>query len=57
MEEITKHSRRRQMLGQRLGSLSVDQIQDCFRAAGYAPDEIDGYAKTAQDRIAALNSL
>jgi hypothetical protein len=44
-------------LGQRLASLSVDQIHDCFRAAGYTPEEIDGYTKTVQDRIAALNAL
>ena len=59
MEEITKHIplADARWLGQRLASLSVDQIQDCFRAAGYTPEEVEGYAKTVQDRIAALNAL
>ena len=59
MEEITKHIplADAKWLGQRLALLSVDQIQDCFRASGYTPEEVDGYTKTVQDRIAALNAL
>lgn len=59
MEEITKHIplADARWLGQRLVSLSVDQIRDCFRAAGYTPEEIDGYTKAVQNRIAELNAL
>jgi hypothetical protein len=59
MEEITKHIplADAKWLAQRLASLSVDQIQDCFRAAGYTSKEVDGYTKTVQDRIAALKAL
>jgi hypothetical protein len=59
MEEITKHIplADARWLGQRLALLSVDQIHDCFRAAGYTPEEMDGYTKTVQERIAALNAL
>ena len=57
--KITKHIPRgdAKWLGQELGRLSDSQIRDCFRAAGYTPDEIDGYAKTVQKRIQQLNSL
>jgi len=44
-------------LGQLLGRLSEQQIRDCFRAAGYSPEQIDGYTREVQKRIAALNSL
>lgn len=44
-------------LGQLLSRLSADQIRDCFRAAGYSPEEIEGYTKAVQDRIRALNQL
>jgi hypothetical protein len=44
-------------LGELLGSLSVEQIRDCFRAAGYSPAEVDGFTKVVQGRIAVLNSL
>jgi hypothetical protein len=59
MEEITKHIpvADAKWLGQRLAPLSLEQIQDCFRSAGYTPEEVDGYTKTVQDRIAALNAL
>jgi len=42
-------------LGALLSRLSADQIRDCFRAAGYSPEEIEGYTKAVQDRIRALN--
>jgi hypothetical protein len=44
-------------LGQRLSRLSVDQIRDAFRAAGYKPDEIELYTRVVQARIAALVAL
>jgi hypothetical protein len=44
-------------VGQLLGRLSAEQIRDCFRAAGYSPDEVEGLAKVVQGRIAELNQL
>jgi len=44
-------------LGQLLGQLSAEQIRDCFRAAGYSPQEVEGFAKVVQGRIAELNQL
>ena len=44
-------------LGQRLAQLSEDQVRDCFRAAGYSPEEVDGFSKVLRDRISALNAL
>ncbi len=44
-------------LGQRLGLLSEQQIGDCFRAAGYSPEEVEAYTKVVQQRIAELNAL
>ena len=44
-------------VGQLLGRLSAEQIRDCFRAAGYSPDEVEGFAKVVQGRIAELNQL
>ena len=44
-------------LGALLSKLSEGQIRDCFRAAGYSPQEIEGYTKVVQDRIRALNQL
>ena len=44
-------------LGHRLSLLSVHQIRDAFRAAGYKPDEIDLYTRVVQSRIAALLAL
>ena len=57
--KITKQIPRRdaKWLGQELAQLSDSQIRDCFRAAGYTPEEIDGYAKTVEKRIQQLNSL
>jgi hypothetical protein len=40
-----------------LGRLSIEQIRDCFRAAGYSPAEVDGFANVVQQRIADLNRL
>jgi hypothetical protein len=59
METITKHIpiTDARWLGQRLKPLSADQIHDCFRSAGYTPEQIDGYTKAVQSRIAELNEL
>lgn len=59
IENITKHIPRAdaKWLGQRLARLSEDQIHDCFRAAGYSPEQIDAYTKIVQERIAELNAL
>ena len=46
-----------QWIGQLLAQLSPQQIQDAFRAAGYSPDEIEGYTKIVEGRIAELNDL
>jgi hypothetical protein len=59
MENVTKHipPADAKWLGQLLGQLSKEQIRDCFRAAGYSPDEIEGYSQEVEKRIAALNAL
>jgi len=40
-----------------LGQLSDEQIRDCFRAAGYSPDAVEGYTAVIKDRIKDLNQL
>jgi len=40
-----------------LGQLKPQQIRDAFRAAGYPPAEVEGFAKIVEKRIAALNRL
>jgi hypothetical protein len=44
-------------IGNRLSQLSPRQIRDCFRAAGFSPEEIEGYAKIVTQRIEALQKL
>jgi hypothetical protein len=44
-------------LGGLLGELSAEQIRDCFRAAGYSTEEVEGFAKVVEGRIAELNRL
>jgi hypothetical protein len=44
-------------IGQLLSQLSEAQIRDCFRAAGYSPEEVDGFTAELQERIQALNQL
>jgi len=58
-EQIAKHVPRAdaRWLGQRLAQLSEDQLRDCFRAASYAPEEVDGFVRVVQNRIAALAAL
>ena len=59
MEQVTKHIPRAdaKWLGQQLGLLSAEQLRDAFRAAGYTPEQVEGYVKVVQQRIAALNAL
>ena len=44
-------------LGERLAQLSPDQLRDAFRAAGYSPQEVEGFASVLQSRIAQLTEL
>jgi hypothetical protein len=59
MQTVVKHIPRAhaKWMGQLLGQLSAEQIRDCFRAAGYSADEVEGFAKVVQGRIAQLNQL
>jgi hypothetical protein len=59
MEAITKHIPRAdtKWLGQRLSQLSEEQIRDCFRAAGYTPEEVESYTEAVRKRIAELTAL
>jgi hypothetical protein len=59
MEEVAKHIPRAdaKWLGAKLAQLSESQIRDCFRAAGYSPEQIDGFTKVVQQRIAELAAL
>jgi len=44
-------------IGGWLARLSREQIRDAFRAAGYSPDEVEGFACGVEARIAELNRL
>ena len=44
-------------IGDLLARLTPQQIRDAFRAAGYQPTEVEGFAKVVEKRIAALNQL
>src|SRR6185295_10737044 len=44
-------------IGNRLGQFSATQIGDCFRAAGFSPDDVEVYTKTVMKRIAELKKL
>ena len=59
MESIVKHVpiADARWIGNRLGQLSRNQIRDCFRAAGFSPDEVEMYAQVVMQRIAALKNL
>jgi len=59
MEGIVKKIPREhaKWVGQLLGRLSAEQIRDSFRAAGYSPEEVEGFAQVVQGRIAELNQL
>jgi hypothetical protein len=59
MQAITKHIPRAdaKWLGQRLAQLTAEQIRDCFRAGGYVQEEVEGYTRVIENRIAELNAL
>jgi hypothetical protein len=40
-----------------LAQLTPEQIRDAFRAAGYSPDQVEGYATVVEKRIAELRAL
>jgi hypothetical protein len=44
-------------LGKLLEPLSDEQIRDCFRAAEYSPEEVEGNAAMVKERIKDLNRL
>jgi len=44
-------------MAQELSKLSPEQIRDAFRAAGYSPEEVEGFAGVVEKRIAALREL
>ena len=44
-------------MGDILSRLSPEQIQDAFRSAGYSPQEVEGFSKVVQERIAELTKL
>lgn len=46
-----------QWIGEILGRLSHEQIRDAFRAGGYSPGEIEGFADVIEGRIAELRKL
>jgi hypothetical protein len=59
MEEVTKGIPRAdaRWIGERLGRLSEEQLRDAFRAGGYTPEEVEGYAQAIRKMIAELNAL
>jgi hypothetical protein len=44
-------------MGDLLSRLSNRQIEDAFRAAGYSPEEVAGFSRIVESRIAALGEL
>jgi len=40
-----------------LAQLTPQQIRDAFRAAGYSPDQVEGFASVVEKRIAELRAL
>ena len=44
-------------IGGLLAQLSPQQIRDAFRAAGYTPDQIQGFSAIVEERIGELSSL
>jgi hypothetical protein len=44
-------------IGEILARLSHEQICDAFRAGGYSPDEVQGFAAVVEQRIDTLNRL
>jgi hypothetical protein len=44
-------------IGGLLAQLSPEQIRNAFRAAGYSPEQVEGFAAVVEERIAELNEL
>jgi hypothetical protein len=44
-------------IGGLLAQLSPEQIRDAFRAAGYTPEQVEGFSAVVQKRITELNNL
>lgn len=44
-------------MGELLGRLSPEQIRDAFRAGGYSPEEVEGFASVLETRIQDLKRL
>jgi hypothetical protein len=59
MERVAKHIpiADARWIGNRLSRFSPEQIRDCFRAAGFSPEEVEGYATIVMQRIEALKKL
>ncbi len=59
MESVAKHIpiADARWIGNQLGRLSAEQIRDCFRAGGFSPAEVEGYAGVIMQRIEALKKL
>jgi len=59
MQQTVKHIPRKdaKWIGGLLSALSENQIQDAFRAGGFTPQQVEGYARVLRGRIAELNRL
>jgi hypothetical protein len=44
-------------IGSLLAQLTPQQIEDAFRAAGYSPEEVKGFSRVVEQRIAELKAL
>ena len=44
-------------IASQLAQLSAQQIRDAFRAAGYSPNDVEGFSTAVEARIAALSQL
>ena len=44
-------------MGDLLANLSRQQIRDAFRAAGYSPEQVEGFSEVVEKRIAELRAL
>jgi hypothetical protein len=44
-------------IGGLLARLTPEQIQDAFRAAGYSPEQVNGFSRVVEQRIAELSAL
>jgi hypothetical protein len=59
MENVAKHIpiADARWIGSLLGQLSTEQIRDCFRAASFSPEEVEGYTAIVMQRIETLKKL